>query len=174
MFCKKGVLRNFAKFAGKHLGQSLFFKKNVAGLSCFPVNFLKPFLRTFFFIEYIYFWVFRFCSPFADRKLRTGCSTKRADHCSFLALINHFEKVLLINFMSAYASWVKHFILPHLLLIECYEKSALCNQPLIVTFIERFKIAILTKPYWYTSLPLTATFIEQFKKATSRKSYWNW
>ena len=31
MFCKKGVLRNLAKFTGKHLWQSLFFKK-VAGL----------------------------------------------------------------------------------------------------------------------------------------------
>ena len=52
---KKGVLRNFAKFTGKHLCQSLFFNK-VAGASCnvikkrlwhrcFPVNFAK-FLRT--------------------------------------------------------------------------------------------------------------------------------
>ena len=53
---KKGVLRNFAKFTGKHLCQSLFFNK-VAGLrpetllkkrlwhKCFPVNFAK-FLRT--------------------------------------------------------------------------------------------------------------------------------
>ena len=31
MFCKKGVLRNFAKFTAKHLRQSLFFNK-VAGL----------------------------------------------------------------------------------------------------------------------------------------------
>ena len=30
VFCKKGVLRNFAKFTGKHLCQSLFFNK-VAG-----------------------------------------------------------------------------------------------------------------------------------------------
>ena len=30
MFCEKGVLRNFAKFTGKHLCQSLFFNK-VAG-----------------------------------------------------------------------------------------------------------------------------------------------
>ena len=30
-FVSKGVLRNFAKFAGKHLCQSLFFNK-VAGL----------------------------------------------------------------------------------------------------------------------------------------------
>ena len=27
VFCKKGVLQNFAKFTGKHLHQSLFFKK---------------------------------------------------------------------------------------------------------------------------------------------------
>ena len=29
---KKGVLKNFAKFTGKHLNQSLFFLKKVAGL----------------------------------------------------------------------------------------------------------------------------------------------
>ena len=52
---RKGVLRNFAHFTGKHLCQSLFFNQ-VAGLSpavlltkrlwhrCFPVNFVK-FLR---------------------------------------------------------------------------------------------------------------------------------
>ena len=40
MFCKKGALKNLAKFTGKHLCQSLFFNK-VAGL----VNFTK-FLRT--------------------------------------------------------------------------------------------------------------------------------
>ena len=53
---KKGVLRNFAKFTGNHLCQSLFFNK-VAGLRpttlskkrlwhrCFPVS-LTKFLRT--------------------------------------------------------------------------------------------------------------------------------
>ena len=57
---KKGVLRNFAQFTGKHQCQTLFFIK-VAGLSpvtlikkslwhrCFPVNFAKflgsPFLQ---------------------------------------------------------------------------------------------------------------------------------
>ena len=56
VFCNKGVLKNFAKFTGKHLSQSLFFNK-FAGLRpatlskkrlwhrCFPVNFVK-FLRT--------------------------------------------------------------------------------------------------------------------------------
>ena len=51
VFCKKGVLSNFAKFTGKHLCQSLYFNK-VASLRCFPVNFAK-FLRTPFFIEHL-------------------------------------------------------------------------------------------------------------------------
>ena len=63
MFCRKGVLRNFAKFTGKQLCQSYFFNK-VAGLRtaiflkkrlwrrCFPVNFAK-FLRTSFFTEHL-------------------------------------------------------------------------------------------------------------------------
>ena len=45
-FCKKGVLRNFAKFTGKHL----FLKKRLWH-RCFPVNFVK-FLRTPSFIEH--------------------------------------------------------------------------------------------------------------------------
>ena len=60
VFCKKGVLKSFANFTGKHLCQSLFLNK-VAGLRpttlltkrlwhrCFPVNFSKflriPFLQ---------------------------------------------------------------------------------------------------------------------------------
>ena len=65
VFCKKGVYRNFAKFTGKHLCQSLFFNK-VAGLSLslqlylkkvsftgvFPVNFAKL-LRTCFLTEHL-------------------------------------------------------------------------------------------------------------------------
>ena len=74
MFCKKGVLRNFTNFTGKHLFQSLFFYK-FAGLRPatllkktglrpatlltkrlwhrhFPVNFAK-FLRTPFLTEHL-------------------------------------------------------------------------------------------------------------------------
>ena len=63
VFCKNGVVRNFAKFTGKHLCQSRFFNK-VAGLRpatllkkwlwhrCFPVNFVK-FIRTPFIIEHL-------------------------------------------------------------------------------------------------------------------------
>ena len=59
---KIGVLKNFTKFTGKHLCQSLFFKK-VAGVACnfiqkrlwqrcFPVNFAK-FLGTPFSTEHL-------------------------------------------------------------------------------------------------------------------------
>ena len=63
VFCKKGVLRNFSKFPGKDLCQSLFFNK-VVGLrpptllkkrlyhNCFPVHFEK-FLRTPFLTEHL-------------------------------------------------------------------------------------------------------------------------
>ena len=63
VFCKKGVLRNFAKFTGKHLCNSLFFNK-VAGLrpatllrnrpwhKYFSVN-LAKFLRTPFLTEHL-------------------------------------------------------------------------------------------------------------------------
>ena len=63
VFVKKGVLTNFAKFAVKHLFQSLFFNK-VAGLRlatllkkklwlrCFPVNF-ENFLRRPFLAEHL-------------------------------------------------------------------------------------------------------------------------
>ena len=52
MFCKKGVLKNFVKFTGNFLYQSLFFNK-VPGCSfsldqVFPVNFAK-FVGTPFF-----------------------------------------------------------------------------------------------------------------------------
>ena len=40
VFCKKGVLRNLAKFTRKHLCQSLFFNK-VAGLRHQACNFIK-------------------------------------------------------------------------------------------------------------------------------------
>ena len=47
VFCKKGVLKYFARFKGKHLCKSLFFNKGV-GLRC------AKFLRTPFFIEHLW------------------------------------------------------------------------------------------------------------------------
>ena len=72
VFCKKGVLRYFAKFTGKHLSQSLFFNK-VAGLRpttllkkrlwhrCFRKNFAK-FQRTPFFIDHLWWLLLLYAS----------------------------------------------------------------------------------------------------------------
>ena len=58
VFCKKGVLRNFAKFTGKHLRQSLLFNnlqlyQKRDWYRWLPVN-LAKFLRTPFFTKH--FW----------------------------------------------------------------------------------------------------------------------
>ena len=57
VFCRKGVLKNFTKFTGKHLcnnctGSVTLLKKGLWH-RCFPVNFVK-FLRTPFFIEHLW------------------------------------------------------------------------------------------------------------------------
>ena len=60
VFCKKGVLRNFAKFIGKHLCRSLYFNKVVdptllkqrLRYRYFPVNFVQ-FLRKPFPTEHL-------------------------------------------------------------------------------------------------------------------------
>ena len=76
MFCKKGILRNFAKSTGKHLCQSLYFNK-VAGHKpatllkyrfwhrCFPVNFAK-FLRTPFLTEHLRWLLLSFDPEFVS------------------------------------------------------------------------------------------------------------
>ena len=61
VFCKKGVLRNFTKFTGKHLYESPFFSgslsfcifiKKESLAQVFPVNFAK-FLRAPFLTEHL-------------------------------------------------------------------------------------------------------------------------
>ena len=102
VFCKKGALRNFAKFTGKHLHQSLIYNK-VAGLmpatlskmglwnSYFPVNCTK-FLRTPFLTEHLrwlllIFFFFFFAISFTKRaifitmfKTEPEQSTKKAEN----------------------------------------------------------------------------------------------
>ena len=53
VFCKKGVLKHFAKFTGKHLCQPATLLKKRFWHRCFPVNFAK-FLRTPFFIKHLW------------------------------------------------------------------------------------------------------------------------
>ena len=55
VFCKKCVLKNLAKFTGKHLCQSLFFNNFIKKRlwdRCFPMNFAK-FLKTPFLTEHL-------------------------------------------------------------------------------------------------------------------------
>ena len=95
---KKGVLKNFAKFTGKHLCQSLSFNK-VAGLRsatllkkrlwrrCFPVNFAK-FLAFNFIKKETLSQVFscEFCkiskNTFFTEHLRTNASAQPSAQCS--------------------------------------------------------------------------------------------
>ena len=66
----KGVLRNFVKFAGKHLCQSLFFNK-VAGLRPMACNFIKKeTLAQAFFCEFCK----TFKNTFFTEHLRTTAS----------------------------------------------------------------------------------------------------
>ena len=65
-FCKKGVLKNFEKFTGKHLCQSLFFNEvtslrpvTLLKKRCFPVNLVK-FLRTPIFVEHLWWLLLLF------------------------------------------------------------------------------------------------------------------
>ena len=68
VFCKKVVLRNLAKFTGKHLCQSLFLNK-VAGLRRFPVNFMK-FLGALYFIEHLWWQLLKKSSSVTFLSLR--------------------------------------------------------------------------------------------------------
>ena len=48
MFCKKGALRNFAKFTGKHLYQGLFLIKKETQTQVFSCEFCEISKNTFF------------------------------------------------------------------------------------------------------------------------------
>ena len=83
VFCKKGILSNFAKFTGKHLCHSLFFNK-VADLR--PATITKETLTQVFSCE------FREISKntFFHRTPLVTVS----DHCLFLSvLLNHLPYV---------------------------------------------------------------------------------
>ena len=64
VFCKKGVLKSFAKFTGKHLCQRLFFNKE------FSCEFAK-FLRTPFFTEHLW-WLLLFFEERSNNYKESG------------------------------------------------------------------------------------------------------
>ena len=82
MFYKKGVLRNFTKFTGKHLCQSIFLSLRPASLlnkrlwhRYFPVNFVK-FLGTPLFTEHLW-WLL------LNLNCLLGFDIFHRDQCSF-------------------------------------------------------------------------------------------
>ena len=112
VFWKIGVFRNFAKFAGKRLCQSLFFNK-VAGYSpwkerlwhrCFHANFVK-FLSTLFYTSgrlLLSFWedrTFHYKVPFSLRH------TLRSEtiFCNWMWFKND-KKCFLIHLRSSFRS----------------------------------------------------------------------
>ena len=101
VFCKKGVLKNFAKFTGKHLCQRLFlikFQKPPATLlkkrfwrKCFPVN-LAKFLRTPFFIDHLR-WLFlgtrTTCLWLTSNRFHTGDSIVDFEQANAIWVVNN-------------------------------------------------------------------------------------
>ena len=117
VFCRKDVLRNFAKLTGKRLCQSLFFNK-AASLRpapslkkrlwhrCFPENFAK-FLRTPFFIEHLW-WLFlkvisdhtksaKLYIKFPHQKIRWNYGTFRSDCIPYFSKNNDFQSGALLK-----------------------------------------------------------------------------
>ena len=97
VFCKRGVLRNFTKFTGKHLCQSLFFNK-VAGLR--PATLLKKTLAQVFSCEY--------CEIYKNTFLQRTTLMAASDAAGNLNVYSMFQR-----FSSKYNSgWVcfKHII----------------------------------------------------------------
>ena len=97
VFCKKGVLRNFTKFTGRHLCQSLFFNK-AAGLS--PATLLKKRLwhRCFF---------YEFCkisnNTFCYRTPLVAASVKSYYHSStltFYVLLKIFSRSIFAHLLK--------------------------------------------------------------------------
>ena len=100
MFCKKGVLRNVAKFTGKHLCQSLFLNK-VAGLRGFQVNFVKL-LRTSFLTEHLW-WLF----------LKTKGNKRKGNLCFLCStiLINEIKVLQNSQFDLTYLKVITLFLI---------------------------------------------------------------
>ena len=139
MFCKKGILRNFAKLSGKRLCQSLYFNK-VAGLRpanllkqrlwrrCFLENFAK-FLRTPFFTEQLWWMLQYYLIHFSDYDCQNSffsyfevCLHKSLfDFCSYrsIQLIDSFDQSK-IAFLNVFVMYELLFYLTVFLFMGAY------------------------------------------------------
>ena len=125
VFLRKSVLRNFAKFAGKHLCQSFFFNK-VPGLGtatllkkrlwhrCFPVNFAKN-LKNISLIEHLRWLLSKLFDTTAENFIiTTPCFQRKCrliKKCSFI--INIFWRDLASLYMIAFVLSRFFSKLPH-------------------------------------------------------------
>ena len=111
VFYKKGALRNFVKFTGNYLCQSLFFKKVKETLfirlwhRCFLVNFTKfprtPYLQN---TSCGCFWNCQFCLEWAKPVLSRSCQT-------------YTVKSTDCHIWSFRYGWKNYFVKNHILLL---------------------------------------------------------
>ena len=109
VFCEKGVLKNFTKFTGKHLCQSLFFNKVAGSLlkkrlyhRCFPVNFAK-FLRTPFLTELLRWLLLHSAQNFLRMVIKSSKVRQEQKILLFLCFLSASAKNLL------FASGTRHW-----------------------------------------------------------------
>ena len=98
MFCKIGVLRNFAKFTGKHLSQSLFFNKVAKEplIQVFSCEFEK-FLRTTFFIEHLWWHLYQMGTEFWNSILLRNISNHLSSWRSKISGLELRKKICLVK-----------------------------------------------------------------------------
>ena len=99
---------------------------------------------------------FNFTNFVIDRVM--GCSTKGTSYYCFRKAVSnsYFQKVLLINFISTYANWLKNFSFVHFLLVEGYRKYYLRKESVIAPLVERLKTATLRRSSKWIFLVLIA------------------
>ena len=109
VFCKKGVLRNLAKFTGEHLCQSTpvpEYSNKVVGLtpatllkrrlwhSCFPVTFVK-FLGTSFIKEHLWWLLLKIGNE--ELEITNGDPQKSRNGALLRDVIKHLNLEILNN-----------------------------------------------------------------------------
>ena len=121
VFCIKGVLRNFTKFTGKHLCQSLYFNK-VAGLRlwhrCFLVNFAR-FLRTPFLTQHLG-WLLLILNWWKEMIFVLNVN-KITTECSLFQKFSFFSSIS-VHREQKYISYLRHLLRLSTDLKRKYEK----------------------------------------------------
>ena len=124
MLCEKGALRNFTKFTGKHLCQSLFFNKEACNFikketlaQVFCCEFCEISRNTFF-IEHLcwlllhWFYVFTFFGDvlkFWNRNILSFCVCHHCYHCvlQYVSLLENCFNSLLVIELLIYRNYLR-------------------------------------------------------------------